>query len=228
MKLGVVALKIRTANTRFANRVVGAAELAAAQEYTLKDETAFVIPVTEGVNGPNLNDTWVNQKVREVFGVVCAIKNDTATVDKLGFRAYDAHEDVRSQLCSALLGWVIPGDDGAATGPYNEAPVYYNGGRIIDIRPDYLWYQFEFVAERRLNSKEDGVDNAVIAAYQDAFIRVFTQFKAGGDGVLPLTGAAPQLPTELLTPTFEELFNPQYGFGDGFSSGAQTLDSEAT
>lgn len=219
MKLGVIALKIRTANTRFGNRVVGAAELALAQEYTLAGETAFVIPLTEGVTKPNDNDSWVYQKVKEVVGVVCAVKNDKKTVDKLGFAAYDLHDDVRAELLRALLGWTFPGKE-------NAALVCYNGGRIIDIRPDYMWYQYEFLFETVIDSKTDGVDDALAAQYADQFTTLFTQFKAGGDPVLPLSGPAPQLPTALLTPTVEELFQPAYAFGDAFGKDFNTLDSE--
>ena len=220
MKLGTVALKIRTANTRFGNRVVGAAELALAQEYTLSGETAFVIPLTEAVERPNDGDVYVYQKIKELVGILCAVKNDMATVDKLGFAAYDMHDDVRAELLRALLGWTFPGKEGAPL-------VSYSGGRLIDIRPDYLWYQYEFLFETEIDSKNDGVEDALAAQYTDQFTTLYTQLKANGDPVLPLTGAAPQLPTQLLTPTFEELFQPRFAFGDGFSKDMNTLDSES-
>lgn len=227
MNLGLVALKLRAQNTRFGNRVVGAAELAIAQQYTLQNETAFVIPLSEAVNGPNANDTFVNQRVRETFGIVCAIKNDQATTDKLGFTAYDLHGSVRAELLHALLGWTMPTP--ADGHPEVAALVYYNGGRIIDITPAWLWYSYEFVTETRITSDVDGVDAALAATFTDQFLKVYTQYVIGGDSVLPLTGAAPQLPTTLIAaPTLTELFGPEFSFGDGFDKGMDTLDTAAS
>ena len=219
MNLGLVALKIRAGNTRFGNRVVGTVELALAQEYTLKEETAFVIPLSEGVAGPNANDTFVNQKVAEVFGVVVAVKNDSASVDKLGFKAYDAHGDIRAELLRALLGWTMPGSDAAL--------VYYNGGRIIDITPAWFWYSFEFVATTRITSDVDGVDEDLAATFTDEFKTLYTQYAVFDKAVLPLTGPAPQLPTNLLTPTLTELFGPKYPFSDAMGTAFDTLKTEA-
>jgi len=225
MNLGAVALKIRAGNTRFGNRVVGTVELALAQEYTLQNETAFVIPLSESVKGPNQNDTFVNQRIVENFGVIVAIKNDTASTDKLGFKAYDAHGDVRKELLTALLGWTMPeATDGTAQ---PAALVYYNGGRVIDITPAWLWYSFEFVAESRITSDVDGVDEALAAQYTDQFLKVYTQYAVFDQAVLPLEGAAPQLPTNLLTPTVTELFGPEFQFGDAFAKDMNTLDTAA-
>lgn len=218
MNLGLVALKIRNASTRFGNRVVGAAELALAQEYTLKDETAFVVPLTEAAT-PNQNDTWVNQLIKENFGVIVALKNDKATTDKLGFKALDLHADVRAELLTALLGWTMPSASAEL--------VCYAGGRLVDVNPAWLWYMYEFTMVTRITSDEDGVDPALTAAFTDLFMKVFTQWKIDGDPVLPLTGDAPQLPTKLLTPTVEELFGPEYSFDKGFSTGENTLDAAA-
>lgn len=226
MNLGVVALKLRAANTRFGNRVVGTAELALAQEYTLQNETAFVIPLSENTKGPNQNDTFINQRITESFGVIVAIKNDSATTDKLGFKAYDAHGDVRKELLRALLGWTIPeASDGTAT---TAALVYYNGGRVIDITPAWFWYSFEFIAESRITSDVDGVDTALEATYTDQFLKVYTQWAVFDKAVLPLTGTAPQLPTNLLTPALTELFGPEFAFGDAFGKGTDTLDAAAS
>ena len=215
MNLGAVALKLRAANTRFGNRIVGTAELALAQEYTLKDETAFVVPLSETMRGPNDNDTWVKQRVVETFGIVCAVKNDSAVVDKLGIKAFDTHQAVRAELFRAILGWEIPGA---------AVLTYYAGGRLHDITPAWMWYMFEFTSEVWISSED--YEGTLPAG--DDFLKVYTQYKIDGDPVLPLTGASPQLPTSLLTPTVSELFGPAYSYSDAFSTAEQTLKSEAT
>ena len=222
MNLGAVALKLRNANTRFGNRIVGTAELALAQEYTLQNETAFVIPLSEAVNQPNQNDTFTNQRIIEVFGIVAAIKNDSSVVDKLGFQAYSEHNTVRSQFLRALLGWTMPGSTIASL-------VYYQGGRVIDITPAWLWYQYEFAVETRITSDVDGVDSDNAAQFTDQFDKLYTQyvFDENETRTLPLTGASPQLPTHLITPTVEELFGPQYAFASAFSSDFDTLKPAA-
>ena len=220
MNLGAVALKLRAANTRFGNRVVGSAELAIAQEYTLQNETAFVIPLSESVKSPNTNDTFVNQVIREIFMIVVAIKNDTATTDKLGFKAYDVHDTVRAEILRALFGWTMPGSE--------EELVSYNGGRLIDMNPAWFWYSYEFIVGKRITSDVDGVDEALAASYTDQFTKLYTQYAVFDKAVLPLEGAAPQLPTNLLTPTLTELFGPEYQFGDAFSKDMITLDSSAS
>lgn len=217
MRLGEVALKIRTASTRFGNKVAGAVEFAAVQEYTVKEDTAFVIPLAEADRGDNKYDTSINQRVNERFGVVCAIKNDASVIEKLGLAAYDLLHDTRAQLFTALLGW-LPS--------WSDVPIYYKGGRLLDIRPDYLWYQFEFQTEIYVTS-EDGVDSKLV--FVDDFLKIYTEWLTGNTekAILPMTGPPPQLPQNLITPNIKDIINFKYPFGSGFSKGYDTLETEA-
>jgi hypothetical protein len=80
-----------------------------------------------------------------------ALDNGTSDKDKVGLIAYDKLADIRAEIFSAILGWQIPG---------TESLVSYGGGRIAGINRAYLWYQFEFLTETRIND-DDGIDVGV-------------------------------------------------------------------
>ena len=62
MKLGPIVLKLRAADTRFENRIAGAAELAAALEGTLQKEMAFVIQLDENATPNTTTPDIVDRK----------------------------------------------------------------------------------------------------------------------------------------------------------------------
>jgi hypothetical protein len=218
MKLGQVVLKIRAANTAFLNRVAGTVEFALAQEFTIKEETAFVIPLAEADQGDNQYDTSVNQMISERFGIVVALKNDSSVVDKLGFGAHDRLFAIRAQLFAALIGWVPPG---------TEMPVYYKGGQVLEINSAWLWYQFAFQQETHLTSSEDGID-AGLGPYDD-FLRAYSQWLIGdaSQAILPMTGTPPVLPEALVPADMNTIIDFEYPFSSGFAPGLDTLESEA-
>lgn len=147
MQIGPIALKLRLAETRFENRIFGAAELALVQEYSLKAESAFVVQLSESVN-TNTLDNDINQKINERFAVIVALDNGTSDRDKVGFIAYDKLFDIRAEIFKAILGWQMPGA---------ESLVSYGGARILGLNRAYLFYQFEFVVDVRIDV-DDGVD----------------------------------------------------------------------
>lgn len=150
MQLSPVVIKLRAANTRFSNRIVGAAELDLALKYTLKKETAFVIQLSEQAS-PNTLDNGVSQSLVERFAVVVALANDSSQSEKTGLVAYDSLDACRAEIWHAILGWDIEGF---------ETPISYAGGRLIAMNSAYLWYQFEFLITREVNQltgHEDGI-----------------------------------------------------------------------
>lgn len=180
MKLGPIALKIRIADTSFENRIGGAAELALALSGTLNNEMAFVIPLGESSEF-NQYDTGINQLITERIGIVVALYNDSESLDRLGLIAYDRVHDVRAEIFSAILGWNPEHDD--LVGSF----LNYRGGSLLEIRRDYLWYQFEFERTRRLVN-EDGADNGSDAL--EDFNEIWTDYIVTGKG-LPYTGDLP-------------------------------------
>jgi len=209
MDLGAVVLQIRGADTRFGNRVMGAAELALAQDFPLVQESAFVVPVADAAP-ENRDDTSINQAMRERVAVVVALCNDTNKKDLLGASAYSLVDTVRTQLFTALLGWPCPGTDDLMS---------YAGGRLIGYDKAWLWYQFEFEAVTRLVTMYD--PDAGALPYLSS---IYTQWKVGGDGVLPLPEGE-SLPTALLSdPVLAEVIELPSGFSSsGFKSGFETL-----
>ena len=123
MKIGPVVLKLRVSNTRFENRIGGAAELALAMEYALQKEMAFVVQMAE-VAADNRYDSGINQLITERFAVIVALNNATSDKDKLGFAAYDSLFDVRAEIFRSILGWQM--DD-------TESLVSYSGGRVVRV-----------------------------------------------------------------------------------------------
>jgi hypothetical protein len=147
MRIGPIALKLRAAETRFGDYVFGAAELATALEYTLKAEAAFVVQLAETAS-PNVNDNSINQKITERFAVIVALDNGTSEKGKTGLIAYDKLYEVRAQILKAILGWQMSG---------TESLIEYGGGRIAGLNRAYLWYQFEFSVDTRIDD-DDGID----------------------------------------------------------------------
>lgn len=186
MKLQPIVIKLRAAETRFNNKIAGAAELALAMSNTLYDEMAFVIQLSE-VASRKEYDSGINQKVIERFAVVVALKNDTTSSDKTGITANDLLFTVRAQLWKALLGWQM--NEG------EESLVYYSGGRLLQINPAYLWFQFEFEVETRLGD-EDGV----VLEDTDMFNSLYTQYVLTPSDDIPVTGEIPRLPASLTLP----------------------------
>ena len=163
MKLGPIALKLRMAETRFGDYIFGSAELALALEYTLKKESAFVVQLAETASA-NKMDGSINQKINESFAVIVALDNGTSDKSKLGMKAYDTLHDVRAEIFRAILGWQMSDAEGL---------VSYNGGRIAGINRAYLWYQFEFTVETRIDD-DDGIDTG--ADELDMFDDIYAQF----------------------------------------------------
>ena len=210
MKLGPIALKIRLAETRFGNYIFGAAELAMALEYTLKKESAFVIPLSETTKSNNM-DNGINQRITERFAIVVALDNGSSDRDKVGLAAYDDLDDVRAEIFSAILGWQIPGA---------ESIISYAGGRIAGINRAYLWYQFEFDYETRIDD-DDGIDTGVNDL--DWFDSIYAQYVLSPSlGLDAIQGGAPGLPVSIVDPDMTQVIdfttNPDVEgpFGKGF------------
>ncbi|MBU2685921.1 MAG: hypothetical protein KKF27_21980, partial [Gammaproteobacteria bacterium] len=95
MKIGQIVLKLRLAETRFENRIGGAAELALAMTYALQKEMAFVVQMAETAKA-NMLDSGVSQLITERFAVIVALDNATSDRDKMGLTAYDSLFDIRA------------------------------------------------------------------------------------------------------------------------------------
>jgi hypothetical protein len=207
MRLGQIALKLRLANTTFGTKIAGSAELALAMKGTLSAETAFVIPLAEATSNNDM-DIGIKQELEERFGVVVALANDSSQADKLGLIAYDRLHDIRAEIWSAILGWIMAGA---------EYPISYGGGRILGINRAYLYYQFEFSIRSRIND-EDGVEEQAV----DNFDTIYAQWVLTPSANIPLKEG---IPATLFTPnavdTVDLTENPNdgafgYGFGQGF------------
>lgn len=203
MRLGPVVLRLRNANTRFENRIGGAAELDVALKQTLQKEMAFVIQLTEEVT-PNEYDTSINQKVTERFGVIVALQSDSSQADKLGITAYDSLYATRQELFSNLLGWLMTDA---------EDLVSYGGGRLLGFDRAYLWYQFEFLTSFRIEDIVDQEDT-------DWLDEIYAQFEMTPSANIPITTG---LPVSLFTPDMTTIVdftsNPAIdgGFDNGFN-----------
>jgi hypothetical protein len=203
MKIAPVVLKLRLAETRFKNKIAGAAELAMAMEGTLIEEVAFVIQLGETC-APNEYENHINQKVMERFAIIAAIKNDVSQQDKTGLTAYDSLFDFRSELFDAILGWQM---DQA------ESIIYYRGGRVVEINRAWLWYQFEFEFSMRLG--DDIIDNTEDLTDFDT---IYAQYVLAPSANLPVEN----LPVNIFSPDMTQIVdltdNPNAGeFGKGFS-----------
>ncbi len=232
MKLGKIILKLRLANTHFGSFIGGAAELNVAVKHTLLQEMAFVIPLLDDC-AANENESGINQKIIERFGVVVAIRNDKDFADKTGLGAYDSLYEIRSQLFRALLGWQII---------EAESLIYYRGGKLVMFNGAYLYYQFEFEYNSRIVSldtekrvydiqtstiDEDETEEAQL------FEKIYTYTILSPSERLERTEGEIKLPLTDLFPDFAQAIDmssdPGTGsFNNAFRSGFKVYDSEFT
>jgi len=214
MRIGPIVLKLRLAATRFGDMIGGAADFDSIQRETF-GECAFVVPLAETA-GRNEQDTTVLQVLTEVFAVVVVLKNDTAQTDRLGLKAYDALDEARSQIFKGILGWEMDG---------YKTPVIYEGGRLLDLNSAYLWYQFEFSAERWI-TQEDGVEESVTTWFNS----IYAEYVFVPDSAIPHKGPLPAgTPPADGTQTIDFTENPYGGAfeGAGFGDDIDQYDTEA-
>ncbi|OGC76307.1 hypothetical protein A2619_05830 [candidate division WWE3 bacterium RIFOXYD1_FULL_39_9] len=199
MRLGELVIRLRETTQLFQGRVGGTAEYAIAQDNTLNNEMAFVLPVTD-VADENKNDTSIQQIITEQFAVIVAIKNDTNFKDKTGFTAYNRLHEIRKDMFRAYLGYdtglLFEEDDENTT----ETLIYYRGGQLLDIDRGYLWYQFTF--EYKVGITTQTVFDPV-TGYLD---RIYAQWVLAESDNLPVTE---DLPVESFAPDMEQMIDLQ-------------------
>ena len=212
MQIGPVALKIRLAETRFGNNVFGAAELAMALEYTLKQDCAFVVQVSETATNNNL-DGGISQVISEKFAVMVALNNGESEKGKTGVIAFDKLAEARAQIFKAILGWQITGA---------ESLVEYAGGKVAGINRAYLWYQFEFTVDTRIDD-DDGVGIGVDTEDLGYFDTLYAQWvltpslnatAVEGASALPVTTIDPDM-TSIIDFTKNKDVDGPFGAGFG-------------
>ena len=101
---------------------------------------AFVLLASDDA-GENQTVPIVSQRVAETVSVVVAFDN---TLNQRGQDAAEAAEAMKKSLWTALLGW----SPAAATFDGFE----YGGGRQIKVDRARLWWQFDFVTQRYIQS----------------------------------------------------------------------------
>ena len=176
MRLSLIVAKLKLAETRFENRIGGAAQLDWCLDNTFEGDMAFVVQVGESAN-ENEYDSGINQIVTERFAIIVALRNDTTTLDKLGIIAYDSLHDIRAELWSALLNWNMP---------ETEEPIYYVGGNIFAIHRGYLWYQYNFETTIRITD-EDGVESNADGMLD----KIYAEYILTPDADIPYNGDLP-------------------------------------
>lgn len=210
MRVGPVVLKLRLAETRFGDKIGGAAELDLVLRETFNTDMAFVVQLSEEA-GVNQDVNSINQILTERFAVIVALKNDTTQSDKTGLTAFDTLHEVRTDIFKALLGWQIE---------EAESIIRYAAGALLDINDAWLWYQFEFEFDIRLYP-EDGVDPLAEEGADNIgwFNTIYTEYILSPDANLPWGG---ELPVDQDIPDAEQIVDltddPRDGaFDDGFA-----------
>ena len=185
MLIGQIVLKLRNADTSFGDLIGGAAQLALALSSTLTREMAFVIPLADNATDNKL-DMGIDQKITESFGVVVALKNDISASNKLGLIAYDRLHSIRAEIWKAILGWLPTG---------YEDPISYGNGKLLDINPAYLWYQFKFNYKIRIDN-----DDGISMGSTDSFDTLYNQWVLSPNVEIPIKE---YLPVTGFTPSME-------------------------
>lgn len=215
MKLSPIVLRLREADIDpFGINIAGAAELGSIQKDTLLESTAYVVQLTE-VAIPNDIEGDVSQRLIESFGVIVALRNDLTQKDKTGLTAYDSLFEIRKGLFNTLVGWFFPDLD-ENDGYYQEGPIYYKGGVLQDINPAWMWYQFEFEYNARVNRTMEELAT-------DDFNTIYAQYVITPNAQIPIKSAKP-LPDVIDDSDMEQVINLTKNllagsFDRGFASG---------
>lgn len=188
MKLSTIIVALRAGSTFFGTNIGGALDFGRVQQNTLTDNVAFVIPLGEDVSS-NAEDSSVNQIIKERFGVVCAIKNDSNAAERTGIIAYDMLHDVRAGLLRVLINLDLG---------YNTT-IEYAAGRLLDINSAWMWYQYEFMFQSRLTSNTAGegeIEEKTVDAREDPaqlpdLKRIYTDIILSPSASLPYSGQLP-------------------------------------
>jgi hypothetical protein len=114
--------------------------------------------------------------------------------------------DIRQEIFTCLLGWQLPEAN-------SEDLISYVGGRLYDLNPAWLWYQFIFRSSFRLSVDPDVGD-------LDDFNTLYTQWVLAPSPHLPVE----EIPVTDFEPDMTSIIdftkNPLAGaFDRGFSSG---------
>lgn len=114
--------------------ILGAAELAAAQDNTVVTPSAYVYPLSE-VPGPNTLQNVQNQVVTARMAVAIAVRN---LADPVGYAAQKELKLLRQETFKALLGWAPDSEsDTVKAGP----------GRLMKFSDQVLWWQDEYTTQ---------------------------------------------------------------------------------
>ncbi|KAA5937603.1 hypothetical protein F3I27_21970 [Pantoea sp. Bo_2] len=139
MKLSLIIEALREISQSFGGRVGGAAEFKAIDNVSqMQAPAAYVVPTGDNA-GEQKSQTDYDQLVTEGFAVIVALDN---RADQRGQNAYDSVNDIRAEIWAALLGWEV--DE-------NTYPIKYEGGQVISINRELLYYQFDFSAVREVS-----------------------------------------------------------------------------
>ncbi len=135
MKLNPIIKALRERSPYFTRRVFGAAEFSNLPEKAnVAVPSAFVVPLDDNAE-PNRSNNGYRQLLKESFAVIVVVSN---TADERGQDSSNAVDDARSVLWKALLGWEMTAD---------HTPIEYQGGALVKMDRNRLWYQFEFGCE---------------------------------------------------------------------------------
>lgn len=162
---------LRSADTRFKNRIGGALDVDTALEQTVKIDTAFIIPRTESATENN-SDAGIDQMITERFGVVTVLAADTSDADKTAFAAVSEIEDVRAELWRVFLNLNLKNSAGKIC---MESPIFYEGAEFLGFNKANLWIMFKFAYKTRIDSGDGVPDEAA-----DLFNSVWAQYQLTG------------------------------------------------
>lgn len=112
--------------------ISGAADAAVALDATPGVPAAYVVPLAETADPPELLGLY-RQRVRQGFGVLIVVAN---LRDAKGAAAAADLQSRRLAVRAALCGW--------APAPADGEPVIFNGGAIYQMDQQRLWWSDEF------------------------------------------------------------------------------------
>jgi hypothetical protein len=127
-------------SSRLLKTIAGAAAFAKAATDLKQVPAAYVLPVSERPGRSNTGTMSVTQQNTVQFAIVIAVQN---LRDPRGESAQADLLPIRNEIMTALHGWQPDSD---------MDPVEFNGGRLLRITGQALWWQDEFTTRHFIRS----------------------------------------------------------------------------
>lgn len=144
MKVSPLVLHLRELCPMFGRRITGGIDWETIEQAGKMNLPAAYVVLTDESAEPSERATSICQEITEAFDV-CVVLEQRPN-DEKGLSVADQLDDVRLQLCRALVGYA-PGKD--------YEPIQYAGRELLLLNRNRAAYQFRFFTSTQVGGRSD-------------------------------------------------------------------------